>query len=1238
MRIVIDMQGAQSSSSRGRGIGRYSTSLTQAILRNNTKHEIFVVLSAAFADTIDPIKEDLFGLIPIENIRVWHPISLVNHIDANHDQNRKIAQHHREAFLATLNPDLILVTSLFEGLVDDAVTSLGEQASIPTAVVLYDLIPYINQDIYLENPVVKRWYMEKLAYLKQSDFLLAISQSSANEAVNYLGFDASSVNNISTAAETHFKPVILTQDQEKTVLERYGLLQNFVMYTGGIDHRKNIEGLIKAYAKLSKELRSEHQLAIVCSIQPADIERLTQLARSEGLDANEVVFTGFVSEEDLVALYNLCTLFVFPSWHEGFGLPALEAMQCGRSVIAANTSSLPEVIGLDEALFDPKSEVSITDKLKEALTDADFRNRLAQHGLQQAQKFSWDHTGNKALEAIENWFAQNKKQALHPSKKIKPKMAFISPLPPERSGISDYSAELLRVLIEYYDIEVVVNQETVSDSWLAEHCPVRNVEYFQENYSGYEHVIYHFGNSHFHQHMFGLLAQYPGLVVLHDFYLGHIQEYIQSIHLPQHAFDFALYSGHGYKALFDRYTLGIDFAVWQYPCNLPVLQDALGIIVHSENSKQLAKKWYAEDAADDWAVIPLLRTPASIYDKFNLRKQYGYQSSDILICSFGMLGPTKLNHRLLESFLTSDLVKNERVHLVFVGDDHPGEYGQKLLQKIKTSKLANRVKTTGWADESVFKDYLAMADIGVQLRTLSRGETSAAVLDCMNYDIATIVNAHGGMADLDQSGVLMLPDEFTDSQLSSALVSLVENEGLRQRLGKRAKEIITTKHDPKSCAEQYAVAIESFYAKNKASLYGLTNKLASEGLVNESNILSLSSHLQKDFAPSIRKKQLLVDISTLVKVDAKSGVQRVVRSVLEILLKERLADYTVEPVYSTLTGGYSYARKFTCDFLGFQSDWVEDELINVWSGDVFLNLDLSPTQLVSNDNYLQSLECNGVVVKTIIYDVLPVSFHHFFESAIVPIFKSWLETTAKFDGVVCISKSVADEYQTWLSAQNIKTKKAFSVDWFHLGADIDANHSSKGLPTNANQVLNALKTTPSFLMVGTLEPRKGNAQTLQAFEHLWAKGIEVNLVMVGKQGWMVESLIDKIKKHPQLNKRLFWLDGISDEFLELVYSHSTCLIAASEGEGFGLPLIEAAQKKLPIIARELPVFKEVAGEFAYYFENSQEPEVIAKAIEEWLELHKTNQHPKSDEMPWLTWKQSAEQLLKVLNIKTEETK
>jgi len=162
-------------------------------------------------------------------------------------------------------------------------------------------------------------------------------------------------------------------------------------------------------------------------------------------------------------------------------------------------------------------------------------------------------------------------------------------------------------------------------------------------------------------------------------------------------------------------------------------------------------------------------------------------------------------------------------------------------------------------------------------------------------------------------------------------------------------------------------------------------------------------------------------------------------------------------------------------------------------------------------------------------------------------------------------------------------------------------------------------------MVGTLEPRKGHVQVLEAFEQLWQAGHGVNLVIVGKQGWGVESFVERLCAHPELNKRLFWLEGISDEYLEKVYAASTCLIAASYGEGFGLPLIEAAQHKLPTIARDIPVFREVAGEHAYYFDGKS-PDALAQSIKAWLTLHGADLHPKSNDMPWLTWKQSARQL------------
>jgi glycosyltransferase involved in cell wall biosynthesis len=148
-------------------------------------------------------------------------------------------------------------------------------------------------------------------------------------------------------------------------------------------------------------VRAQHQLAIVCALGDADRNRLLALAASAGLGADELVLTGFVPEQDLIACYRACKAFVFPSLHEGFGLPVLEAMKCGRAVIAGNRSSLPEAVGYSEALFDPTNVQSIAAKITEVLTDAEFCAALERHGLEQAKKFSWEKTARRAWAALE---------------------------------------------------------------------------------------------------------------------------------------------------------------------------------------------------------------------------------------------------------------------------------------------------------------------------------------------------------------------------------------------------------------------------------------------------------------------------------------------------------------------------------------------------------------------------------------------------------------------------------------------------------------------------------------------------------------------------------------------------------------------------------------------------------------------------------------------------------------------
>lgn len=1237
MRIVIDMQGAQAIGTRNRGIGRYALALSKEMIRLRGEHEVILVLNGMFPDTIEPIRAAFAELLAQENICVWEAVGPVNLVDKSNDARRRAAEISREAFFTSLQPDIVLNTSIFE-VVDDSVTSIGGFTSqLSTAVVLYDLIPMIFRNIYLKDPVIELCYLNKLDHLRRADLLLSISSSSGRDAVNYLGFLPSKVVNISTACESHFRPLAVDETMHVHLQKNYGLVRPFVMYTGGIDHRKNVEGLIRAYASLPKRIRNEHQLAVVCSIQPPDRKRLLQLAKKEGLWRDELVITGFVSEKDLLALYNSCKLFVFPSWYEGFGLPALEAMTCGRAVIGSNTSSVPEVIGREDALFDPLDDKAIARKIEEVLTNDDYRAVLECHGLTQAKKFSWEQTARRAWQALEAFVTQRSRvvsASVLPMMAQRPRLAYVSPLPPEPSGIADYSAELLPELAQYYDIEVIVAQNDVSAPWVCANCPIHDINWFRSNARRFDRVIYHFGNCVFHSHMFDLLKEIPGVVVLHDFFLSDIVAQMDINGVKPHAWAQALVYAHGWSALQARYQRkDSDVVVRTYPCNLEVLQQAHGVIVHSDYSRQLAREWYGSGTTDYWEVIPHLRVPVIKTDRNAARRKLGVKEGEFIVCSFGILGPHKLNHRLLDAWLASPLAEDPHCHLVFVGQNHDGCYGVELVRNIRASRATSRIKITGRVDAATYQTWLAAADVGVQLRTLTRGETSGAVLDCMNHGLATIVNAHGSMADFPANAVWLLSDEFLDEDLIEALTVLWKDTNRRIILGQYAHQIVQTQHHPRRCAQRYTKAIEHWYRRVAAGLPGMFDALAKiEPALSVEDNLRFATSLANNFPLWPHRRQLLLDISELVQRDAKSGVQRVVRSLLRELLLNPPAGWIVEPVYATVETHYRYARRFTSQFLGVYEGWVEDELVDAYPNDIFLGLDLQALVVSAQKDYLLAWRRRGIKIFFVVYDVLPVLFPQFFTEGIQAIYQNWLECINHFDGLACISRTVADEVAVWLRNNNLKRLRPLRISWFHLGANIDNSILTLGLPDDANHMLEEFARRPTFLTVGTVEPRKGHAKILGAFELLWKQDIDVNFVIVGKQGWMVEQLVEQIHNHAELGKRLFWLDSVSDEYLEKVYDASTCLIAASDGEGFGLPLIEAAQHKVPIIARDIPIFREVAGEHAFYFKGNESGS-LAEMIKKWLALYSTGQHPKSDDMPWLTWEESAKMLIDKLGIK-----
>ncbi|WP_075793186.1 glycosyltransferase [Massilia putida] len=811
----------------------------------------------------------------------------------------------------------------------------------------------------------------------------------------------------------------------------------------------------------------------------------------------------------------------------------------------------------------------------------------------------------------------------------RPKLAYVSPLPPVKSGIADYSAELLPELAKHYDIDLVVDQEHVNDSRVAG-FPQHSPAWLRDNAHLFDRVLYHFGNSHAHQHMFALIRDVPGVVVLHDFFFSGVLDNLErEAYLPQ-AFMQALYESHGFSGLLDHARNGRNSAIWKYPVNKGVLDAAAGVIVHSDFSRTLASDWYGEQTAEHWRTIPLLRgrPEGSIGPdaRAAARTRLGLAMDDYVVCTFGMLGRTKLNAELLDAFLASPLALDAHCKLVFVGENDPGLYGGELLRKAGASTANERIRVTGFVDAATYADYLAAADCAVQLRTSTRGETSASVLDCLLYALPTIVNAHGSTASIDDRLLVKLRDEFTVPELADALARLHADADVRTELGQRALAHMDAEHAPARVGRMYVDAIEHFTHHGRHALYRQVVRAAAP-VCPDSELAPLAAAIAFNRVP-VAPRQLLVDVSALVQSDLKTGIQRVVRSVLLAMLNDPPAGFRVEPVFSHGGGNaYRYARQFALGMTGTTDLTLEDAPVDLRPGDVFLGLDLFTNGTSQNEALLRSMADRGVHIHFVVYDLLPMLRPDVFPFGTEQYFGDFLRTVhAVSDGVICISRAVADELAAWYDGQGLRRRLPLQLGWFHLGADIDASAPSTGLPPDAHVVLAALAARPSFLMVGTVEPRKGQAQALAAFEQLWERGVDVNLVIVGKEGWMVEQLAARMADHPEKGKRMFWLAGISDEMLLKLYAGSSALLAASEGEGFGLPLIEAAQHGIPIVARSLPVFREVAGEHAYYFDGLA-PADLARALEDWLALWRDGKAPASTGMPWLTWDRSARQVV-----------
>ena len=376
------------------------------------------------------------------------------------------------------------------------------------------------------------------------------------------------------------------------------------------------------------------------------------------------------------------------------------------------------------------------------------------------------------------------------------------------------------------------------------------------------------------------------------------------------------------------------------------------------------------------------------------------------------------------------------------------------------------------------------------------------------------------------------------------------------------------------------------------------------------------------------RHNLFVDLTNVARADLRTGIERVVRGISFSLLTNPPPEWSCSLVAGkSESGEYYYADRFTARMLDLPIE-VDLELpVDIQPGDIFLGLDWTPNVLPHTRDWIARAKRRQAKIYFVIFDLLPVLRPDFFPKGMdIPV-REWLQCVIQSaDGVLCISRSVAEDLRGWLTSCGFVRREPLRVGFFHQGADLRSARASLGLPDQFTQLRSWLEQTPTFLMVGTVEPRKGHRLALGAMELLWTAGTPVNLLVVGKPGWNEDLNFWLRAAETQHSDRLKWFESASDELLDELYQRSRALLAASEAEGFGLPLVEAASHNLPVIARDIPVFREVGADYPSYF-GCNDPTTLARFLTEWLP--REHNCPDLSARP-ISWQQSCRQLLEVL--------
>lgn len=685
------------------------------------------------------------------------------------------------------------------------VNLIEEAVPCRTVATVYDLIPLVMGNMYLD-----RWprdlsqdYLGRVSRLDRlTDGLLAISGHTGRDLAEATGAPPEKIKTIYPGSKVNGD---VPAGDGAAFLRKYGT-GRFLLYPGGFDPRKNMEKAALAFKKLVEEHGyGPLDLLIVCGCDADARETFTRYLRELQIDGR-VKLTGYVPGPELLWLYDHASILFYPSLYEGFGLPVLEAMSRGVPVVAANRASLPEVVGDAGLLVDPDDADEMAEALDLVLSDSTIAGRLRARSRERARQFSWEKAAAEVLEALG--------PARRPDGRLsgpgRLKIAYFSPLPPQRTGVATYSRELLAHLGRYVDIDLftddgVAPAQEIRDQF---HC-YSYLDYEKRLESErYAVTLYHLGNSTFHEYIYKTLLKHPGIVVLHDYVLHPFIREITARRGDSAAYVAEMkyaYGPEGEKTA--RWHLDHDFSIpdpMQYPLNERALAASNGVIVHSHYVKSLIPRGRVK-------VIPHGRDPVDADEPAvrEYKKELGLEGAWPLVGCYGFLNPNRRLEVLIEVFARI-VPAYPAAKLLLAGDLDKG-YRKSIVDLCKHYGLADRVILSGYLDEARYQKYMACADIVVNLRHPTMGETSGTLLDALALGRPTIVSNVGTYREVPDRCCWKVDVDGSEKALLEAyMTGLLENGPLREKMGRNAREYLAENHRWEKVASEYYDDIRGF--------------------------------------------------------------------------------------------------------------------------------------------------------------------------------------------------------------------------------------------------------------------------------------------------------------------------------------------------------------------------------------------------------------------------------------------